>query len=202
MKRYRNIIIIFGVVVLLAAMTIALSTSQMFAIGERYRQSINNPDNTVVATYKGQKITREMVDFRLATNSSGLTEDQIITDLLIDLIVLDEAKQLGITITDEEVADHIAYLKDVYTNYPEAKETIDEFCAGAGITIDRYWEIQSERTYNVLLQGKYEMRFKDNYNSSSTITNNSPDKQDVWDAYELFRQQLLQEHSDDITYYP
>ncbi len=53
-------------------------------------------------------------------------------------MLLEEAKDLGLTATQEECDEMIASAKTGY-ELPDGKQMLDDLCADMGITINEYW---------------------------------------------------------------
>ena len=52
----------------------------------------------------------------------------------MNLIMLDEAERLGLSVTQEEVDAEFAAQKKNYEEFPEVRAYIDKYCKSAGIS--------------------------------------------------------------------
>lgn len=205
-KKIAFVVVILGVVLMGIPFSKATLASPMFSIGEKLRQTDTTfSDSTaIVAAYNGHIIAEEDIEYQLYIDSLRPTESKahysrknVIDNLLLGYIILDEARDAGLTIGSDEVRNSVELSKEALKQSPEASTEIQDFCAGANITMDEYWVRVEERLNHTLLNLKYENLFIDDY------MENHPDAeyQDALDCYDQHKQELLQKHTDEIVYY-
>ncbi len=181
------------------------SVSGLFPLGKKLSQSdFSSSDALPAAAYNGNIITEEAVDYQLYADSIRSEEFQphysrkdVIDNLLLGYILLDEAHEAGLSASREDVLNSLALSKEAVAQSPEAAGQLQDFCAGANITIDEYWERLEDQLYGELSRLKYMNAFMDEY------LENHPgaERQEADDAYARHRQELLRKHRDAIVYY-
>ena len=86
----------------------------------------------VVARYRDTEIRQSLVDYE-KKNQSALSGGKEVRDrdavdqLLVNLIMLDEAERLGLSVTQEEVDAEFAAQKKNYEEFPEVRAYIDKY---------------------------------------------------------------------------
>ncbi len=171
---------------------------------------------TVLAEYNGIKVTQAMVDqqqsatklsasgadvgaYRVDTSSKAIVER-----ILTGQMLLEEAESKGLAATEAEIEEHVATLKKGYADYPEVKKQVDEYCNGAGLSIDEYWAQVREQAYGTISRNKLKASFEKEYCISVGYTG-STDTQEYIDmienAFNQHRSDLLKAHKDEVKYY-
>lgn len=210
MKKIMTIIAVVLSVILIAALipeASLSSSSSMFLLGKRFSQSDNTYSDDLpaaVAAYNGHMITEEEVDYQLYADSLR-SEDcklhysrrDVIDNLLLGYIILDEAREAGLSAEKEEVLNSLELSKAGIEEVPEAAGQLQDFCAGANMTVNEYWAAQEEQLYGELSRIKYMNAFIDDYMESHP----DAESHEAVAAYEQFQQELLQKHRDEIVYY-
>lgn len=89
----------------------------------------------------------------------GISKEQVpisdAEDLIIENIVVEQkAVEMGLEVTDEEVANEIEFQKQNYDNVPQYKEIVDDYCLGAGITLDQFFSELSESLKSTMSRTK------------------------------------------------
>lgn len=88
-------------------------------------------DDPVVATYKDTQILQSEVAYE-KENQINVTGDKTVSDadaleqILLNLIMLDEAEQRGLSVTQEEVDAEMAGQRKNYEEYEEVRSYIEE----------------------------------------------------------------------------
>ena len=136
------------------------ASSRWFGVGQARRDAAGGSDEAV-AYYKETAITRAAVDFEIKADAEreeaaryNQSEREIIDRLLRGLVLLDEAKELGLEATDEEIAAFVEQQKQIYEDFPEGRQAVDDFCAGAGMTLEEHWAVLEEQAPHTLARGK------------------------------------------------
>ena len=164
---------------------------------------------TVVAAWNGNTITAGDVQYQLALDAladpaiqDGEADAQTVLDgLLTDAMVQAEAERLGIAASDEEAAAFLAYQKQMYDSYPELAQSVDDYCRGAGITLEQYWTLYEQLAGTILTKQLYRNWYYEQLaaqNSADAVQDSEAREQ----AYQAHLQQLFAEHQSEITYYP
>lgn len=171
-------------------------------------QSRVSSDSTVLAEYNGIKVTQAMVDRQQSYGSNsgiGDTSSQAIVErILTGQMLLEEAESKGLAATEAEIEEHVATLKKGYADYPEVKKQVDEYCDGAGLSIDEYWAQVREQAYGTISRSKLKESFEKEYCDNIGYTG-STETQEYADmiekAFDEHRSELLQTHQSEVKYY-
>lgn len=171
-------------------------------------QSRVSSDSTVLAEYNGLKVTQAMVDRQQSYGSNpgiGDTSSQAIVErILTGQMLLEEAESKGLAATEAEIEEHVATLKKGYADYPEVKKQVDEYCDGAGLSIDEYWAQVREQAYGTISRSKLKADFEKEYCDKTGYTG-STETQEYADmiekAFDEHRSELLQTHQSEVKYY-
>ncbi len=177
----------------------ALSFSPMFSLGRDYQGMMKDGDDAVLATYKGQPVTQAQAAYHMSAQRGTITEREAVDDILLGMILLEEAERQGITVTEEEIEDYMAYHRSVYEEYPEAKGLIDDFCAGAEMTLEEYWARLRQQSRDYLTRSK----LRDAIADGTIPVDGGEGVQSVpgsQGAYERYCRQVLRDHQSDIIY--
>lgn len=176
--------------------------------------SSKQSDDTVLAEYKDFKVTQGMVNFqKRAANLAGdnpnieasdYTKDAIIDRLLIGRMLVEEAESRGVAATKAEMEENLSSLKASYNDYPEVKKQVDEYCSGAGLSIDEYWTQVYDQSYDQISRTNLRIQLGKDF-CSETGYNGSVDDALMTDEFDQYyndhRAQLLKEHQSDVKYY-
>lgn len=172
--------------------------------------------DTVLAEYNGLKVTQAMVDRQQsATKLSAYGADvetyriesssqAIVERILTGQMLLEEAESKGIAATEAEIEEHVTTLKKGYAYYPEVKKQVDEYCDGAGLSLDEYWAQVREQAYGTISRSKLKADFEKEYCDSVGYTG-STETQEYVDmiekAFDEHRSELLKAHQSEVKYY-
>jgi hypothetical protein len=189
-------------------------TDKITQAGEIVADIQSNGDQTVVATYKGNAIRQSEVDFLRAafalqepppqelswayTDKSQYTDRDYIHEIVTDKILKEEAARLGLAATDAEIQAEVSQIQQLYAEEESIRGEVDTYCAGAGITIDEYWETIPILLGKTITLGKLRQSFEEQY------IEDHPDEQlsqeILHTAYENYKQQLFNASARYITY--
>ena len=178
--------------------------------------SKTHDDDTVVAEYNGFKVTQAMIDTQ--RSAAGLAGDDVQSDAnmkddsdkaIIDRIITgqmltDEAEARGVAATQEEMDENLATLKGAYEQYDDVKKMIDDYCKGAGISIDEYWKQVYDQSYGRISRTNLKIALCKEYCSELGYTGDYEDKmqtEEFENRYNEYKTNLLSSHSADIQYY-
>ena len=208
-RKTRLFAILGAAAILVIALCVAVfgsGDSRLHRIGGAYGAE-KSPD--AVAVYKDLTVTAGMLDYQKKLNAEadeGLQRDEtdreIIDRLITGELQVEEAERLGIAATDEEISQMIADLQETYATYPESAAAIDQFCEGAGMTLEEYWADVERQTYGTISRLKLRNQVDREYCAAHGLEYtrvNQP--QEVRDNFSAYLAELLEAHRDEITYY-
>ena len=163
--------------------------------------------DTVLAEYNGIKVTQAMVDRQQSYGSnSGIgdtSSQEIVERILTGQMLLEEAESKGLAATEAEIEEHVATLKKGYADYPEVQIQGDEYCDGAGLSIDEYWAQVREQAYGTISRSKLKADFEKEYCDKTGYTG-STETQEYADmiekAFDEHRSELLKAHESEVKY--
>ena len=185
---------------LLLALICALSLLGCSAANEE-------PDaDPVVARYRDTEIRQSLVDYE-KKNQSALSggkevrERDAVDQLLVNLIMLDEAERLGLSVTQEEVDAEFAAQKKNYEEFPEVRAYIDEYCKSVGITLDGYYAAIQDQLPRVILRQKLRNELGREYCAEHGLEFTKVNPPEAMQHYvENYLEGLLDTYCADITY--
>lgn len=122
--------------------------------GNYFRQAQLEGD--VVARYRDHEVMRATVEYyrKMDALSESTAADggsaregdrEIIDSMLKGTILYEEAVARGYAATQEEVDETMEAIKTAYYENWSGAENIDEYCAGAGITVEEYFDLLTEQ---------------------------------------------------------
>lgn len=166
----KKFLLIFAVILCIGVIAGAISygTSQgsIGHLAGQYLQQMtsqNHPgeQSSVAATYKDHTITIATVRYQQNMNilrteeeaSRWDTDREAIDQIIEDIILLEEAERLGLSATKEEIAAMVQSSRDSY-ELPAGKAFLDDYCAGANITIEEYFMLLEEQAPSVIARQK------------------------------------------------
>jgi|GEM_PF-6324198 len=219
-KRVKTVLI--TLFILLASMVVYSTfavggANSGFLLGKIFNPEKASKDDTVVATFMGQPITRAELDHQMKINDftasatypegytppAKKTEAEAVDQLLLQKILLEESKKRGLLATDEDVAKTMKVLMETYET-PEGKATVDEWCLGMGMTIDEYWAYTEEYMPRSLSRQNVLTKFKQQYCESNGLDLIVMDV-DQYEKYEAaldeYQTSLLSAYKADIEYF-
>ena len=208
----KKVIVLLAAVVILAVSGVSIYASQTpstsHIMGNAFANANEQLSDPIVATYKDQEITQSLMEYEkqnmeLIGGGSEVSDRDATNRLLMNLAMLDEAKSLGISVTNDEVNDALSAQHKNYDEIEEVREYIDDFCAAAGITIEQYFSIIEDQLPRVILRQKLRdelgKEYCEQHNLEFTKVNPPQQMQEYVDNY---LNNLLTKYSAEITYYP
>ena len=206
------LIICLSMLLVITGVASAVSKDDRFHLAGLFFNSANDNklrDTTIVASYNGQDITTNTVDYQRKMNifrseeaaKEYDTDIQIVNRIIESMLILEEAERLGFAATDAEIEEMVANTTGVYA-MPEGKKIIDAYCKGAGITVEEYFELQREQAPRVIARQKLMDAVGKQYcdENGLTFTKVNPPKE-MLQAQEAYIEKLFAEHKADIVYY-
>ena len=219
----RNIaiwVLIIGI--LCTGMITALSAQEydpFFSIGKYYREYTNKTDSTtelsltnendLCATFRGKSITKATVEYQrnalgetTSNNLGQLTDYDIVNQIVLNYIMQDEAEIMGLTPSSEEIEAFVEDQKTIYENYPDAQKAVDQYCEGAQISLDEYFEIIKEHTSAIIAKQRLRDEIGKEYCEENGLefTKFIPPPE-MLDAIDAYLEELFLQYKDEIVYY-
>ena len=160
----------------------------------------------VVARYRDTEIHQSLVDYEKQNQSTvsggkAVSDKEAVDQLLLNLIMLDEAERLGLSVSQEEVDAEFAAQKKNYEDFPEVQAYIDEYCKTAGITLDDYYAAIQDQLPRVILRQKLCNALGQAYCAEHGLEFTKVNPPEQMQAYvENYLSGLLDSYRNDITY--
>lgn len=193
---------------LAAVICVCLLAVLFIGIGASHKDGSETGEPGLLAEYHGEKVYQSDVEAYsdtarlLAGEDAELpTEQEILTELLQNMVLLEEAQRLGYAATQDEIDAMVEGAKQGYA-LPEGKALLDEYCEAAGMTMDEYFaklEAQAPSTIarQKLLNAVGE-EFCEENGLTFTKVNPSPE---LVQAKEDYVADLFAQARGEITYY-
>ena len=164
-------------------------------------------EDPVVATYKDTQILQSEVAYE-KENQITVTGDKTVSDadaleqILLNLIMLDEAEQRGLPVTQEEVDAEMAGQRKNYEEYEEVRSYIEGWCTKMGITTEQYFDMVAEQLPHRMLRQRLRDTLGQEYCAQHGLefTKVNPPEQ-MTEYVEHYLDGLLQAHRSEIKYY-
>lgn len=160
------------------------------------------------ATYGKTQIRQSLVDYE-KQNLQAMNGNQTVTNreaaeqLLLHLAMLDEAEQLGLSVTQEEVDAAFAVQKQNYETNDEVRQYIDDWCEQTGVTADDYFRAVQEQLSRVMLRQKLRDALGEAYCKEHGLTFTKVNPPAEMESYvQDYLDGLLKKYSSKITYSP
>lgn len=81
----------------------------------------------------------------MSQETKTVSDADALDQILLNLIMLDEAEQRGLSVTQEEVDAEMAGQRKNYEEYEEVRSYIEEWCTKMGITTEQYFDMVAEQ---------------------------------------------------------
>ena len=213
MKKSIKITLIVLCVILAAGGTAAaysaVRSSRERQAGDFYRAAAENGSDRVAATYKGQEILWSAVEYNQNMNimrdeetaKTYASDRDAVNRIIENMILLEEAEAQGLAATPEEIEDMVASVREAYA-IPEGKEMLDEYCQGAGITVEEYFDLIREQAPGTIARQKLKDAVGEEYcrEHGLEFTKINP-PEGMLEAEEAYIAGLFASHQKDIVYY-
>ncbi len=171
--------------------------------GVYYREARENSENKLLAAYKdiGSVYDYDVEFMRNVTYSAvaGVSERDLINVVLRGFMLLEEAEQRGLAATQEEIEAMVEGNRMAY-EMPEGKQSMDDYCAGAGISIEEHYEIIRAQAPETIAIQKLELAVAQEYCEENGVEFSMSDKK-VKAAVEKFKNELFSKNKKYIEYY-
>ena len=113
-----------------------------------------------LAEFHGEKIYQADVEYYNNINNLSSAEvtntqttQETLTEILQNVVLFEEAERLGYTATQTEINAMVDNAKLAYS-LPEGKVLIEQYCEGANITVDEYFEYLKVQAPRVIARQK------------------------------------------------
>ena len=141
-------------------------------------------------------------------NQINVTGDKTVSDvdaldqILLNLIMLDEAEQRGLSVTQEEVDAEMAGQRKNYEEYEEVRSYIEEWCTKMGITTEQYFDMVAEQLPRRMLRQRLRDTLGQEYCAQHGLefTKVNPPEQ-MTKYVDQYLDNLLEAHRSEIKYY-
>lgn len=188
-------------------------------IGEYFKQANENEEKSFIsvtsstlvplADYHGQVVYQADVNYYKKINvffSSDATktlptEEETLNKILENIILYEEAERLGFTATQSEIDEMVNNAKLAYT-LPEGKEILDQYCEGAQMTVNEYFEFLEKQAPRSIARQKLIDSVGQKFceENGLTFTKVNPPKELV-EAREAYISDLFIQAKKDVKYY-
>lgn len=205
--KLRKTVWIFAIILcaaaLIGAVSYGASRGSLGFLSGQFREKAQNSDLTqVAATYNNHEILLSVVRYQQEMNILRTEEDakdwdtdrEAIDRIVESIILLEEAERRGLTATEEEIESMVETARKAY-EIPAGKEFLEEYCAGAGITIKEYYDLLRKEAPSVIARQKLRddvgRAYCEEHGLKFTKVNPPADMLDAVDAYirDLFSSQ-------------
>ena len=206
MKKRTILILAAVIAVLLAGLAIAAANDvfPFFHLGKTMREQADaSVETRIVAQYGESVFTEKDVNLRLEMNrvSGGDTakkdtEEEAVEQLAVGKMMLEEAEKLGLTATPGEIEQFLAEQKSAYEESAEIKTFLDDYCAGAGMTIEEYWALLEAFAPETVTRQKLKGWILEDYRAEHPDAS----EEEVSAAWNDYEQALLVQHRSEIVW--
>ena len=185
-----------------------MQQSKYYSLGTIYQSNFSTPlyaNDKVVAEYNGMTIHSSILAqqreiYRL-TDTQPPSDREIIDQMIEKKILEEEAARQGLSATQAEIDEMVQSVKDSY-ELPDGKKILDDYCQGAGITLEEYFDLVREQAPSILARRKLETALGQEYCQEHGLeyTKVNPPKE-MTEAVDQAIEELVQAHADEIQYY-
>ena len=198
------LIALFGVAFVGLVIAAANNALPFWQLGKSMREQADVSDDTrVIAQYGEYIFTEKDVNMRLEMNRATGGEmakkesvEAAVEQLAIGKMMLEEADKLSLTATSEEIEQFLTEQKNTYKEDATVKSYLDDYCAGAGMTIEDYWTLLEASAPEMVTRQKLKGKMMEDYREEHPDASN----EEVTTAWYAYEQALLDQHRSEITY--
>lgn len=171
------------------------------------KQDAAQEADPVVAAYGETELRRSLVDavkknMQALSGAKAVSDKEAADQLLLNLIMLDEAKRRGLSVTQEQVDAEFEGQKKNYESYPEVQQYIDDYCAQAGITLDAYYDAVRDQLPRTMLRQLLRDELGREYCQTHGLEFTKVNPPEEMTKYvQTYLDGLLDTYRKDITYY-
>lgn len=142
------------------AVCVCLAAALLAGCGSSHKDEAAWDESTPLAEFHGEKVYPADVEYyqnmnQLFSAETGDTQtsQEILTEILQNMVLFDEAQRLGYAATQEEIDAMVENAKQAYS-IPEGKEMMDRYFEEAGMTADQYFGYLEEQAPRVIARQK------------------------------------------------
>ena len=162
-------------------------------------------DDPVLATYRDHEVRKSLVESEkknaISADGQTISDREAVDHILRNLVMLDEAERLGLSVTQEEIDYE---LKGQKQNYEDEgiRKIVDNYCEENGLTLDEYYAAVEEELPRMILRQKLRDMLGQKYCEEQGLefTKVNPPKQ-MTEYVEAYLNGLLDTYSAEITYH-
>lgn len=149
----------------------AIQVNKMTQAGQYYAEVHDKTESgekgKVLAVYNGHEVTAAVVEYQHKMNSllfelRNETDLEVVNRIITGIMLAEEAERLGIAATQEEIDAFIENMHSAY-QHPDGKEMIDDYCEGAGLTVEEYFKITDEQVPGMIARNKLRNKYHQEY---------------------------------------
>lgn len=176
--------------------------------GGAHRGGTTADEPGLLAEYHGEKVYQTDVDsycsmnrFFAGEDAELPTEQEILTEILQNIVLLEEAQRLGYAATQDEIDAMVENAKQGYA-LSEGKALLEGYCEWAGMTMDEYFVNLEAQAPRVIARQKLLNAVGEEFceENGLTFTKVNPPPELV-QAREDYVADLFAKAQDAITYY-
>ena len=159
-------------------------------------------DGKIVAYYNGKPVLQASVVLRRKmfalsekpteevgndVDKSGYTDQDYIDEIIMEMILLEEAEKRGLAAGEQEIQAQVDMSKQAYAENEMAKQTVDTFCKAADMTVEEYFD----RLPSLLAPSISRNHLKAEFSKEHQKEHDSMDQTEISKAFEAYAQDLL-----------
>ena len=159
MKKIAIILIAVIILALIGSIFVSgIKSSDISLFGEIWKADSMSKDGNVAAVCNGEELLMSRIESErkiaeTMQTDAHETDFEIAQRLVINELMEIEAEKLGLGASKDEINSMVSNAKIAY-ELPDGKEYIDEFCAGAGISVEQYFKEVENNAESAILRQK------------------------------------------------
>lgn len=135
-----------------------VDSSVMTWMGELFGRQSEKDTSEIAAVYRDVEISVEIVGYYREifskTRDSAPTEREVVDEIVGNLILVQKAEEMGLGATDSEVTAQLDATRQWYKENEIVHRQIEEYCAGAGISVEDYFSLLEVQLPNTIARAK------------------------------------------------
>lgn len=219
MKKARIVLVFFVCVLVIGAIgAYAASERDLFdAAGQYLREFLDekeqpdgDSDAEIALEFHGNVILMATVEYNRNLNfmrdeetaEDYQTDYDIVNSIVMDILLKEEAQRQGLMPTQEDVDAYMESLRSTIESSDGVRESIETYCAGAGITLEEYYTLVEELAPGMIAKQNLRDAFHRQWCEDNGVeyTKVNPPAEMV-EAREAYFDELFETYRDDIVYY-
>lgn len=177
-------------------------------VGEIFQDSKENIDESVAAVYGDIEISMGTVEYyksiaELTGNEQYASDRNVVNMIVRNIVLVNEAEERGLTATEDEINAQISATKQWYEENDVVKKGIDDFCAGAGISVNEYYEIIQAQIPATIARAKLVNYFQQESENTMVVNSSINDSmnQNVQDIASQELDRIVSQELSKVVYY-